>query len=40
MELVLGLVALAEERFKEQEGLTYTFRSDILSKIGGPKASK
>lgn len=36
MELVLGLVALAEERFKEQEGLSYTFRSDILSKIGGP----
>ena len=40
MELVLGLVSLAEERFKEQEGLTHTFRSDILDKIGGPKISK
>ena len=36
MELVLGLVSLAEERFKEQKDLTYTFRSDILSKVGGP----
>ncbi len=40
MELVLGLISLAEERFKEQEGLTYTFRSDILNKIGGPKMPK
>lgn len=37
MELVLGLVSLAEKRFKENEGLTYTFRSDILSNAGGPK---
>ena len=38
MELVLGLVQLAEERFKSQKSTNYTFRSEILSKIGGPKA--
>src|SRR3989338_2813468 len=36
MELVLGLVQLAEERFKSQKSTNYTFRSEILSKVGGP----
>ncbi len=38
MELVLGLVKLAEERFAHAKGTTYTFESDILRKVGGPKA--
>jgi D-alanine-D-alanine ligase len=37
MDLVLGLVKIAEERFKEQIGTNYTFRSDILNKVGGTK---
>jgi len=37
MDLVLGLVKLAEERFAAQEDLTLTFNSDILKKVGGPK---
>lgn len=37
MELVLGLVQMAEERFEAQKSTNYTFRSDILSKVGGPK---
>ena len=37
MDLVLGLVKLAEERFEAQEKLTLTFQSDILKKVGGPK---
>lgn len=37
MELVLGLVQLAEERFRSQKDTNYTFRSEILSKMGGPK---
>jgi len=40
MELVLGLVKMAEERFKAQENTSYTFRSDILNKVGGPKVSQ
>ena len=36
MELVLGLVKMAEDRFKAQESTHYTFRSDILKKVGGP----
>ncbi len=40
MELVLGLVKLAEERFAEKKGVTLTFQSDILKKVGGPKAPK
>ena len=37
MELVLGLVRLAEDRFEMQQKTTYTFESDILKKIGGGK---
>ena len=37
MELVLGLVKLAEERFAATSNTTYTFQSDILKKVGGPK---
>ena len=36
MELVVGLVQMAEERFKAQKATNYTFRSEILSKVGGP----
>jgi len=36
-DLVLGLVRLAEERFASQKKTTFTFKSDILSKVGGPK---
>src|SRR3989338_6260345 len=38
MDLVLKLVALAEERFESQKNTTRAFNSDILSKIRGPKA--
>ena len=38
MELVVGLVKFAEERFETQKNTTFTFNSDILQKIGGPKA--
>ena len=38
MELVLGLVKFAEERFAATSNTTYTFQSDILKKVGGPKA--
>ena len=37
MDLVLGLVKLAEERFAAQKDTKYTFQSDILEKVGGPK---
>ena len=37
MELVLGLVRLAEERFSDEKKTTHTFQSDILRKVGGPK---
>ena len=40
MELVVGLVKLAEERFETQKKTTFTFTSDILQKVGGPKAQK
>ena len=38
VELVTKLVRLAEERFAAEQKLTHTFSSDILSKVGGPKA--
>ena len=37
MDLVLGLVNLAEERFAAQRDITHAFQSDILKKVGGPK---
>lgn len=37
VELVTKLVELAEERFKKQQDITYTFASDILKKVGGIK---
>lgn len=37
LDLVLKLIALAEERFAEQKKTTYTFDSDILKQVGGPK---
>src|SRR3989338_29473 len=37
LDLVLGLVKLAEERFAAQKDTKYTFQSDILEKVGGPK---
>ncbi len=37
MDLVLGLVRLAEDRFEIQQKTTYTFASDILKKVGGGK---
>jgi len=40
VELVLGLVKLAEERFAAQQSLQLTFKSDILQKVGGPKVQK
>ena len=40
MELVMGLIGMAEKRFKAQESTNYTFRSEILSKAGGPKIAQ
>jgi D-alanine-D-alanine ligase len=40
MDLVTSLVKLAEERFAAQQGTVYTFASDILSKVGGPKVQR
>jgi D-alanine-D-alanine ligase len=40
MELVLGLVKLAEERAASEKRTTFTFQSDILKKVGGPKLQK
>ena len=37
IDLVLGLVKLADERFTSQKKTTFTFGSDILKKVGGPK---
>jgi len=37
MDLVLGLVKLAEERFAAMKDTTFAFKSDILTKIGGAK---
>ncbi|MCX6784379.1 MAG: hypothetical protein NTV81_00335 [Candidatus Komeilibacteria bacterium] len=40
VELVTKLVTLAEERFKNQQALTYTFQSSILQQAGGAKISR
>ena len=40
MELVLGLIKFAEERFEKMGKTTYAFQSDILKKVGGAKAQK
>jgi len=40
VELVTKLVALAEERFKSQRDTIYTFRSDILDHVSGPKMAE
>lgn len=40
MELVLGLIKMAEARFSAQESTSYTFRSEILKKVGGPKVAQ
>ena len=37
MDLVLGLVKLAEERYKKTKETTYTFSSSILQQVSGPK---
>jgi len=37
MDLVLGLVDLAEQRFADQKHTTFAFKSDILQKAAGPK---
>jgi D-alanine-D-alanine ligase len=37
IELVTDLIRFAEERFAAQKDTTYTFNSDILSKVGGAK---
>jgi D-alanine-D-alanine ligase len=37
MDLVIGLVKLAEERAQAQRKTKLTFQSDILKKVGGPK---
>ena len=38
IELVTTLVSLAFERFSAQQKTTYTFKSDILRKVGGSKS--
>lgn len=40
MDLVRGLVRLAEERFATLKDTTYSFKSDILTKVGGAKTQK
>ena len=40
MELVTGLIRLAEERFSLQKTTQYAFNSDILQKVGGPKVQE
>lgn len=37
MDLVLGLVQLAEKRHAQATSTTHNFNSDILQKVGGPK---
>lgn len=37
MELVTGLLKLAEERFAAQKSTMFTFQSEILKKVGGSK---
>jgi D-alanine-D-alanine ligase len=36
IELVLELVRMAENRFRAQENTSFSFRSEILKKVGGP----
>jgi D-alanine-D-alanine ligase len=38
LEMVTGLIRLAEERFASQQSTTFSFQSSILEKVGGPKA--
>lgn len=40
LELVTSLVKLAEERHAKKATTTFTFKSDILSKVGGPKIQR
>ncbi len=40
MDLVVGLVKLAEQRAADQKKTKLTFQSDILKKVGGPKLQK
>jgi D-alanine-D-alanine ligase len=40
MDLVLGLIKLAHERFSTAKDTTFSFKSDILMKVGGSKAQK
>lgn len=40
VELVARLVALAEEKFRSQENIVHTFKSDILKKAGGGKITE
>jgi D-alanine-D-alanine ligase len=37
MDLVLGLVELAEERFAAQKNTKFAFQSDVLKRVGGGK---
>lgn len=37
MDLIEGLIRLAEERVSEQTSTQFTFDSDILQQVGGPK---
>ncbi|MFA7309585.1 MAG: D-alanine--D-alanine ligase family protein [Candidatus Paceibacterota bacterium] len=37
MELVTGLIKLAEDRFMAKKNTTVAFQSEILQKVGGPK---
>lgn len=37
LELVLKLVQLAEDRFNRDQHITYTFKSEVLQKVGGAK---
>ncbi len=37
VELVSKLIALAEERFRQQQAITYTFSSNVLQQAGGAK---
>lgn len=40
IDLVIGLVKLAEERFGEELKVIYTFNSDILKQVSGSKLNK
>jgi len=37
VDLVTKLISLAEERFRDQQSITYTFNSTILKEASGPK---